>query len=636
MAGRPKDPKSPYRVFQHLSNGYQYGSTVQTVYSNEGKRIRKITHWGSLSRELAFKPNLKFIMLPRDERDKFIFPSDWDISAVNSLNSAVPDPEETAAPSEPPKESEMPPAKTPAPAFPSHYEDKLYGAVWFLTQIAEMKHVVEDLMITFEYKKSVVNDILTMAIFPYLTRKNFDRLARDQRIRRYPSENILTSSYITALTQHITPQNRMDFCRLRIRRQPEGAFFACDSTTRSAWGNCIAEIHFGRNKDNKEMNCTLEVVVYSLTTHEPVYYRMFPGNEPDARTLRTINEDLRHLGITRYITVFDRGYESAPNLEDLFRSDFPFIVCAKTAQTPVIDCLLQIKYDETGLPVNMQYDPESMLYCAQFRVENQTYTDSEGTVAVVSGNDYKCNVFLNLAKRMYDLVGIERQMADEYTGLTEKLQKGELLSERSVINKKTRFHKVIYTDNTGNGTTSIEIRKNEAAVKKEKAQCGFFSSLSFKAPGDALEMLRAYRTRDEQEKYFEQMKDQMDFHTQDASSQDGRAGRAFILFVALILSSTVRSTWRNSLELKESFTTSLEILDEMEDIRWIRYEDGREILTEFCGQQLSICKAFGITVPPECLPVQEKKAVERKNNPKKRGRKPKDAPAPNKVTVVQC
>ena len=73
-----------------------------------------------------------------------------------------------------------------------------------------------------------------------------------------------------------------------------------------------------------------------------------------------------------------------------------------------------------------------------------------------------------------------------------------------------------------------------------------------------------------------------------------------------------------------------------EDIRWIRYEDGREILTEFCGQQLSICKAFGITVPPECLPAQEKKAVERKNNPKKRGRKPKDAPAPNKVTVVQC
>ena len=223
-----------------------------------------------------------------------------------------------------------------------------------------------------------------------------------------------------------------------------------------------------------------------------------------------------------------------------------------------------------------------------------------------------------------------------FESLTEKLQKGELLSERSVINKKTRFHKVIYTDNTGNGTTSIEIRKNEAAVKKEKAQCGFFSSLSFKAPGDALEMLRAYRTRDEQEKYFEQMKDQMDFHTQDASSQDGRAGRAFILFVALILSSTVRSTWRNSLELKESFTTSLEILDEMEDIRWIRYEDGREILTEFCGQQLSICKAFGITVPPECLPAQEKKAVERKNNPKKRGRKPKDAPAPNKVTVVQC
>ena len=94
-------------------------------------------------------------------------------------------------------------------------------------------------------------------------------------------------------------------------------------------------------------------------------------------------------------------------------------------------------------------------------------------------------------------------------------------------------------------------------------------------------MLKAYKTRDEQEKYFEQMKDQMDFHTQDASSQDGRAGREFILFVGLILSSAVRNTWSRNVVLRENFRTSLSILDEMQDIRWIRYADGREHMTEF-------------------------------------------------------
>ena len=149
-------------------------------------------------------------------------------------------------------------------------------------------------------------------------------------------------------------------------------------------------------------------------------------------------------------------------------------------------------------------------------------------------------------------------------------------------------------------------------------------------------MLRTYRTRDEQEKYFEQMKDQMDFHTQDCSSEDGKAGREFILFVGLILSSYVRNTWRHSAELREQFTTSLSVLDEMADIRWVRYDDGEEHITSFMQKQINICKAYGITVPVECLPAAAQKAEERKIQPRKRGRKAKGTPAPNKITVTPC
>ena len=100
----------------------------------------------------------------------------------------------------------------------------------------------------------------------------------------------------------------------------------------------------------------------------------------------------------------------------------------------------------------------------------------------------------------------------------------------------------------------------------------------------------ACKARDEQEKQFEQMKDPMDSKRRMLpprikepgwKSQDKRAGRAFILFVGLILSSAVRNTWSLHTVLREIFRTSLSVLDEMQDIRWIRYADGREHMTEF-------------------------------------------------------
>ena len=656
MAGRKSDPDSLCRMHKHTANHYQYAATVKTVYNDNGKRSRKYTHWGSLSRDLVFTPNLKFKMLSRSDRDAFIFPPEWDISKALALNGdgLQEVPSEPVIHAEYNGEAETASSIRPnvqashgdtghedGAALPTHcerrgYKDMLYGSVWFLLQIAELKHVTEDLMVTFEHNSSVVNDILTLAIFPYLTRKNFDRLAHEQRITHYPSEDVLTSPYITRFTQGITAQNRMDFCKLRIERQPEGAYLACDSTTRSAWGRCIAEIHYGRNKDNKDMNCTLEVVVYSLSTHEPVYYRMFPGNEPDARTVRIIADDMKHMGINDLITIYDRGYETADNFDEFFRDGLAFISCAKVAQEPVINCLLEINYDPQGLPENMDYDPEYRLFYAQFEIHNRTYTDGEGNTATVDGREYRCNLFCDPARRPFELISVNQKISDELSMLKDKDEKGQLIAERKTINRQLNFHKVVYKADPVSGAVSASIKENEKAIRKARAACGFFSSVTYKAEGDAISMLKAYKTRDEQEKYFEQMKDQMDFHNQDCSSQDGKAGREFILFVGLILSSTVRNTWKQSAELRKQFKTSLSILDEMADIRWIQYGDGEEQLTSFLSKQVEICKAYGIEVPPECLSSTERISEERKKNPKRPGRKPKGTSAPNKITVIKC
>ncbi len=59
----------------------------------------------------------------------------------------------------------------------------------------------------------------------------------------------------------------------------------------------------------------LEVIVYTLEGHMPVYYRSFSGNVPDSRSLSVILEDLRQANFKDVVLVTDRGYESIRSFE---------------------------------------------------------------------------------------------------------------------------------------------------------------------------------------------------------------------------------------------------------------------------------------------------------------------------------
>ena len=651
MAGRAVDPDSRYRVYPHKANGYLYAATCETLYI-EGKRTRKYTHWGVLTLNNEFVPNLKYKTTSVEEREKLIFPESWNISKAEELNEAKyagdqrrkerieqvqKEVEKKAENSNKPVIVSVPEDNIVVIPASTQYEDKLYGAVWFLLQIAQIKHVVEDLKVVFEYNDEVVNNILTLAIYPYLTNAgSYDRLSNYQRIYKFPTATELTSSYITRFSQHITEHQKMELCRLRIARQPEGAYFACDSTTRTAWGQCLALIGYGRNKDNKDLNCTLEVVLYSLTTHEPVYYRSFPGNAPDARTVFSIASDMVSLGVKDFTTVYDRGYSSEDNYDEFFRQNLPFVCCSKVAAEPVISCLELITYDSEGFPTNMKHDKETGLHYAQFQLEGRRYIDSNGEPHDVSGSDFKCNVYLNSVKRTEELLEINSEIKDEYAILKAKTN-DELLAERSVINKRLHYHSVTFekkADSNDAESWVIAISENRSKIQKAKAACGYFSSITYKTKGTALEVLELYKTRDEQEKYFEQMKDLLGCDTQNTSTEISKNGRELILFVGLLLSSTVRHTWKTNLELKSKYNSSKKIIDEMRSIKLREFPDGKSQMTAFIGEQLSVCKAFDMDIPIECLPAEEKKAIARKSNPKKRGRKAKSTQAPHKVIPI--
>ena len=107
----------------------------------------------------------------------------------------------------------------------------------------------------------------------------------------------------------------MDLFRCRAKRVSRDELCAVDSTSISTYGFNVVDIRWGKNKEHLPLRQTLEVVVYSLTSHMPIYYKELPGNMPDCRTIELIMTELEHAGFKNLVLITDRGYESMKNLE---------------------------------------------------------------------------------------------------------------------------------------------------------------------------------------------------------------------------------------------------------------------------------------------------------------------------------
>ena len=568
---RPRDPVSDYRVAIHKIREYRYATTQPLYHKEDGTLARKYIHWGQVDERLVFTPNELWKTLTQDEKAKFIFPEGWSINAC-----------------------------------------------------AENCKIREDLLSFLNNSEDLYSEILTLSIFPCLTNRNYDRVARWQQYTKVPALQPLTSSYITRLTQRLNDNYRMQFLKARLKRQEGKTLVACDSTSRSAWGHCLADIHWGNNKDNPLLENTVEVVVYSIDTHEPVYYRTFPGNMSDLRTVRTILMDLKELGVDKLTIVFDRGYASSENIAALLKENMPFILCSKVRQEPLYTCIKNIGFDKNGIPLYMDCSQEHKLCYKQVNCPFKYRTESgEDKSAVL-----KCNIYLNLHRRIEKLQNIrilqnaEEEQCHSFIESIRHLPVKEQELKVKDFNSKTKFCKIKF-DSKGHQdgkTVNTEITYSKK-MESDTVTAGFFSSLSYDVIGNAKAQHEFYMLRDEQEKYFDIMKDQMGFDIQRNWSEEGKSGRLPILFIGLILMSKVRYIWQT--KLKAKFASSLEVLDEMEPIRVCEQPDGKTHITLFTQPQVDICNAFGIDPPAECLSKDQLRKQEIIKSGRKPGRPPK-------------
>lgn len=596
--GRPLDPAAPYRISIHCIGGYRYAST-QPAYQDPdtGKTKHKRIHWGTVDDSNKFIPGSKYIFTPIEERAKLVFPEDWDLSELEKLSGG---------------------RKPGRPIIESQDENRLYGDIWLMEQIVEVTGLREDLNKVFDGNKELVNAILTLAYFPMSGKGTYDHLASWMRITKTPYDGDLSSPNITILTQSITEQNRMNLFRCRAKRLGNNELCAVDSTSRSAWGSSLPDIHYGKSKDKLPLPQTMEVVVYTLNNHMPVYYRTLPGNTPDSRSLAIILADLKNAGFKdNIVMITDRGYESIRNLEMYIDKGQPMIMGTKTGQKHVRN-----KIDKFGVfehhPEEMELDETERIYYKQYDLEYQIEGKRDN---VKKADKLRLNLYFDPVRRSKELIDLDIVLRDQKKALQEILREGIPLDDDATIKRIYRFYDLQYDEKT-RILTSFKL--NDDKVKRARRESGFFANTTHGVDFDAMTAQNHYKLRDEQEKYFAMMKGVMGADRQRNWSELGKEGRLLILFVSQIIGCYIAYVRKTKLD--KDYHSLQSVLDEMRPIRYVEHPNTKPAITPFVGNQVKICEAFGFDIPDGCAPEY----VVRKTNKGKRGR-----PRKNKLVVKE-
>ena len=590
--GRPAKANTIYKVGIHNNGGRKYASTQPFTVDENGKKHYSHKHWGIVDDDMKFHPNSTYFYASLEERRKLIFPSDWDLSEIKSLSGT---------------------GHRGVVEYDGGDLDRMYGPTWFLNNVAKETGLSDDLQKVFGGNVEMAQDVLTLAYYLFLDSRTYSHIEKWQRIVKTPSVHTLTSSSITRLTQSITEQHRMDLFRLRAKRMGKDEYCAVDSTSVSTYGFHLVDIRWGHNKEHLPLKQTLEVIVYSLTSHLPIYYLELPGNMPDSRTIEMIVTELEHAGFKNVILITDRGYESMKNLEVYIAKGQKVITSVKCGQGEALKVIKSIDLS-TGVPEGMSFSKDTNLFYKQYNLDYKVQGNGNH---LIDADRLKLNVYFDIHKRADDLARVQMAITTQTELVQAVYETGKPVpkEDRETFRKENNFMKIAFWKS--GKIRSFEVDKD--AVKKATLTSGFFASKTLGLDLDPMEARSRYGMRDEQEKTFMLQKGPLGEDRLRVCTESSKHGRMFICFVALIFASYIRHIRDTKPELAKAFPSMAAILEEMQTIRCIEHDGRRKFITPFVGDQLLICDAFGFEVPEGCRPTYTSK----KSNKGKRGRPPK-------------
>lgn len=563
-AGRPRDPKTPYKMRMHVLGAYVYAATLcydGDLTADGGKRA--YVHWGKLTKDKRFEPNGRFLLLPPEERERMIFPKDWDLSALAQLRSA---------------------GEAAHAIYLQADTDRMFGATWLLGQIAEKCGLTSDLRAAMSERKEIVPDIMTAVLYGCLSKEPFSRLADWQRLESYPALRELTPEVLVRVLEEISARNLKDLLARRQKRlgRKEPYTVMMRRIRRS-----------GEESGNLPQAAAYELTLYSLADEEPVYYEILTDTQPGGKALERICTHLHEQGFRHITLVSDNEAQCGEMISQCIRMHQPLIAAADVRQQMIMRRIEKLEWEDDV--------PEGMEWIEKEGVWGKKYVLKEN-VKGVSGEDLQADRLRlllyydpkkseELHQKLKKKIASQRAQLERFK--TEKIPVGE-----AVCRKRYKYFR-IRLDKEG----LIErFEMDKDACNRAAASYGFSAQLTLGLNFSVSQGATVYALQQMQLASADSMNNRLDIYAAGEAADRTRDGRRFIEFLTRILTARVQDIWQTSPRLREEYAGYLHMLNAMRMIRSVRAGETQAI-TPFSRAQREICEECGVLVPSGCEPV---------------------------------
>lgn len=279
---------------------------------------------------------------------------------------------------------------------------------------------------------------------------------------------------------------------IRAESMGKGELLALDSTT--VWTDS-KQLNSGRSaphKDKLVKNVYKIVMIYSITSRQPVAYAILPGNIPDSSTVPNALEQLKALQLDDVEIVSDNGYCTEDNLLAMIMGGFKFITRIENDIQWISPLIDQYHEELAFCGEIMHCDPKfsgiTTMQMHTFQYARQRGSEksglAKGETEEITRRLY-VHIYFSSTKKADEDVKFRKQYDAVYTDLMS----GAMLDkdDRAFAEK---YMKVRYW-----GDRVAEIQPNRTAIQKRSRYHGFLVLVSRKEK-DTNRALEKYRARE--------------------------------------------------------------------------------------------------------------------------------------------
>ena len=381
-------------------------------------------------------------------------------------------------------------------------------------------------------------------------------------------DQVLSSQRWSEVFAGIRQEDVEAFFRARVKRA-SGQYWFFDTTSISSYSKLLEKVRWGHNKDGVALPQINLAMVKDGTTGLPLAYKDLPGNITDVTLVKQLLADFARYGAGRMKLCMDRGFYSKANIDDLMAAHMKFLIGTRIGLGYVKQALAEHSH---FLRSWQNLDVAKHLY--GMRLDQPWQSDLEATT-----------------KRSYLYLFFDPRRATQeeetFGDLIAQLYH-ELVSGATTAGHQSLYDK--YFHKTKTGWTG-----NDQAIEAERDKHGYFALLSNDASLDCWAALDVYRSKDQIEKAFHDVKDRLAMRTTSVHNQETLTGKLFTVYTALIITSELcrRMT---TCGLDKQYTIT-ELLDQLETVEQYLHQHRKPVILHVTKKQTEIYTALRVNPP---------------------------------------